>query len=312
MRDSSLPELFQNLVAADGTVTTPLDGVTLFRSSRPVSRLPGIYPPGACIVLQGTKRTFFSGAAHVYDPTRYFYSVIPLPVEGDVPQASAEEPLLGILISFETRTMAEVCLAFEAADRVPVSSRTVNQFGRFGTVPCDRAFRSAVGGLLGALADPILLAVLGGARLRELLFTMLRGPAGAIIRGHRGPHRRIATVLQHIREHLAEPLSIDDLARQAATSKAVFHRRFKAATSMSPLQFIKALRLNEGARLIAQGENVSMAAYRVGYSSPPQFSREFRRQFGQTPREWQRTARPPMVGHKRGFGEAPRPGPGDG
>ena len=292
MNDSSLRELLQRLVTTDGTVTTPLDGVTLFRSSRPVPRLPGIYPPSACIILQGTKRAFFNGAAHVYDPTRYFCSVIPLPVEGDVPQASAEEPLLGMLVSFETRTVAEVCLAFEAADGVQVSPHAADDFGGFGTVPCDLAFRSAVGGLLEALADPVLLAVLGGARLRELLFTMLRGPAGPIIRGHRRPHRRIAGVLQHIREHLAESLSIDELARRAAMSKAVFHRRFKAATSLSPLQFVKALRLNEGARLIAQGANVSTAAFRVGYSSPSQFSREFRRQFSQTPREWRRTAAP--------------------
>ena len=290
MRDPSLQELFQHVAAEDGTVITPLDGVSLFRSSRPVERLPGIYLPGACIVLQGTKRAFFNGAAHVYDPTRYFCSAIPLPVEGDVPQASVEEPLLGILVSFETPTTAEVCVAYEAADRIPAPSRAVAEFGGFGTFPCDRALRNAVGGLLEALADPIMLAVLGEARLRELLFTMLRGPAGPTICGHHGPHRHIASVLQHIREHLAESLSINDLARQATMSKAVFHRRFKEATSLSPLQFVKALRLNEGARLIAQGANVSTTAYRVGYASPSQFSREFSRQFGQTPREWRRTA----------------------
>ena len=292
MKVPSLRELLQNLVAADGTVTTPLDGVRLFRASRPVRRLPGIFAPGACILLQGTKRAFFNGAAHVYDPTRYFCSVIPLPVEGDVPHASAEEPLLGLLVSFETRTVAEVCLALEAADPVPVPSRAVDELDGFGTFPCDGAFRNAVGGLLEALADPVLLAVLGDARLRELLFTMLRGPAGPIIRGHRGPLRSIAGVLHHIREHMADSLSIDELARQAAMSKAVFHRRFKTATSLSPLQYVKALRINEGARLIAQGTNVSSAAYQVGYSSPSQFSREFRRQFDQTPREWRRTVAP--------------------
>ena len=200
--------------------------------------------------------------------------------------------MLGILVSFETRTVAELCLAFEAAGRSPASSSAVDVLDGFGTVPCDRPFRTAVTGLLEALADPLLLEVLGGARLRELLFTMLRGPAGTIIRGYRGPHRSIVGVLQHIREHLDESLSIDELARHAATSKAVLHRRFKAATTLSPLQFVKALRLNEGARLIAQGAYVSTAAYQVGYSSPSQFSREFRRQFGQAPREWRRTAAP--------------------
>jgi AraC-like DNA-binding protein len=91
-----------------------------------------------------------------------------------------------------------------------------------------------------------------------------------------------------LREHVREPLTVEELAREAGMSRAVFHRKFKAATSLSPVQFIKAIRLNDAAALIASGMNVSEAAEEVGYGSASQFSREFSRKYGLPPREWAR------------------------
>lgn len=128
--------------------------------------------------------------------------------------------------------------------------------------------------------------MLGDARLRELLFSFLRGPAGPMLRRRLGRRNGVTGAIAYISEHLDEALSVEDLARRAGMSKAVFHRRFREVTKISPLQFIKSLRLNDAARLITQGKSVGAAARAAGYTSASQFSREFRRQFGKAPREW--------------------------
>jgi len=69
-------------------------------------------------------------------------------------------------------------------------------------------------------------------------------------------------------------------------SRAAFHRKFKRATTLAPIQFVKSMRLNRAAMKIAVGVSVSEAALSVGYVSTSQFSREFKRMYGQSPRHW--------------------------
>ena len=126
--------------------------------------------------------------------------------------------------------------------------------------------------------------------MRELYFALLRGPSGSTIRRTFGASRDLGRAFAFLHEHLSEPISVDELARVAGMSKAVFHRRFKAVTTLSPLQFMKAIRLNNAAAMIASGMNIAEAADQVGYGSPSQFSREFSRQYGMPPRQWANTA----------------------
>jgi AraC-like DNA-binding protein len=98
--------------------------------------------------------------------------------------------------------------------------------------------------------------------------------------------QQISRALTFLNTNLHEAISIDELAQAAGMSRAVFHRKFKEATTYSPIQFIKLHRLNEASRLIVNGSTVGDAAYRVGYSSQSQFSREFRRYFGKSPHQW--------------------------
>ena len=92
--------------------------------------------------------------------------------------------------------------------------------------------------------------------------------------------------LQSMSSHLNEPITIDEMAKRAGMSRAVFHRKFKQATTMSPIQFVKSMRLNNAAMKIAGGMTVNEAATDVGYLSASQFSREFKRMYGQSPRQW--------------------------
>lgn len=156
----------------------------------------------------------------------------------------------------------------------------------FALAPWDRDFTDALFRLLQLIEHPADAAALGAGRLRELYYAVLKGGAGASARRAYGVGNEIARSIAYLSSHLNETVTIDELADQAAMSRAVFHRRFKQATSMSPIQFVKSMRLNTAAMNIAKGMTVTEAALHVGYTSTSQFSREFKRMFGQSPRQW--------------------------
>lgn len=286
----ALRQLLAKHVGPDGVSETPIDGLRLFRINQPIERLPGIYPASMCCIVQGRKRAYLGGVAYTYDEEHYLCATMVLPVEAEVPAATSEEPLLGLLVDLDTRAMAETLIAYEAAARPHPTSSTKDVTPGLMVARVDDLFVEAVERLLRLLDDPVALGVLADSRRRELLVALIRGEAGPLVRQTLGGAHGISGVVAYLRENLSEPLTVDDLARRAGMSRAVFHRQFKAATSYSPLQFIKALRLNHAAMQLAGGETVSQAADAVGYASPSQFSREFRRQFGASPKQWTRTA----------------------
>ncbi len=271
-----------------GIAKTPFEGVELFRVVAPFERVPGIYTPCVCVIVAGEKVVHIEDSLHVYDEDRYVCATLPTPVLADVPNASPESPLLGLLIRLDTNMMSRLVLEMQAAyGTLPTSDGPRKGFG---TAVRDGDFDIALANLFELLDDPPTAQVLGAGRLREVLFAILRGEAGDRLRSDFGGAPALATTLAHVHAHIGEDFSIDSLARRAGMSRAVFDRQFKAATLLSPLQYIKALRLSEASMLIARGESIGDAAAAVGYHNSSQFSREFRRKFGKSPRQWARTA----------------------
>ncbi len=291
MRTETIRQLVARHAPIDGTHVTPLEGIQLFRLTHPVERLPAVYSPSVCVVVQGSKRAYLGDAAHVYGPGQYLCATVPMPVQAEVPSASPDEPLLGLLVSLETRTLAETVVEVETASGPLPRRKSAEVVPGLAVVSWNDAFSSALLRMLELLDDPLSLRVLGPGRLRELFFAILLGGAGPSIRRTFGPSHGLAHAMSYLRENLDRSLSVDDLAQQAGMSRAVFDRRFRAATTFSPLQFIKKLRLNEAAMQIAQGVRIGQAASSVGYTSSSQFSREFRRSYGEPPRQWGKLAR---------------------
>jgi AraC-like DNA-binding protein len=286
---ASVTERLRDLVAShapvDGTHPTPLEGVQLFRVSAPVARVPAVYDPSACVVVGGSKRAFHDAKTHTYCPGHYLCTTVPTPVEAEVPDASPEEPLLGVLVDLNTRAMTEFMIRHHTTG--PTSPEVVDANVSLAVAPWDERFTDALVRLLELLDDPAELQLLAGGRLREVFYALVEGAAGANIRATLGaPTGHLAPVLAHMRNNLHQPLAVEDLAARAGMSRAAFDRHFKATTRMSPLRYLKALRLNDAAMLISNGATITEASMRVGYSSPSQFSREFKRQFGATPRAW--------------------------
>ena len=291
MRTERIRQFVERHAPTEGTHDTPLEGVQLFRLTHPVERLPAVYSPSVCVVVQGSKRAYLGDSTHVYGLGRYLCVTLPMPVQVEAPIASSEEPLLGLLVSLETRAFAEIIVEIETAS-TPLPRRTSAEVvPGLAVVDWDDGFSSALSRMLRLLNDPLSLRVLGPGRLREFLFAILRGEAGPSIRRTFGPSQGLSRAMSYLRQNLDQSISVDDLAQEAGMSRAVFDRRFREATTFSPLQFIKRLRLNEAAMQIAQGVNIGQAAGSVGYNSFSQFSREFRHHYGEAPRRWGKMAR---------------------
>ena len=155
-----------------------------------------------------------------------------------------------------------------------------------GLAPWSDAFSDALLQVLALCGKDAEIAILAEGRLRELYYAILTGEAGSFARQSFDMGNAIARSIAHVATHFQDPLSVDELAHHAGMSRAAFHRKFKQATTLSPIQYIKTMRLNSAAAKIAEGESIATAAQDVGYLSPSQFSREFRRLYGHTPKQW--------------------------
>jgi AraC-like DNA-binding protein len=285
-------DLIHRHAPAHGTADTPIQGLQLIRVMEPVPTVPSIYPASLCVLVDGKKRVYLGGETKTYGNGSFLCCTMPLPVKAEVPRASPSNPVLGLLLSLETSAMTETLIATESSTHFDLDTERSEPTAGLVVSACHEPFMDAVLRLLQLLDDPCARQVLAASRLREVYFALLRTGAGGAVRQAFGASRDLGRALGYLHEHLSEPISIDDLSRVAGMSKAVFHRRFKAVTSLSPVQFIKAMRLNNAAALIVGGMTVGEAANQVGYGSASQFSREFSRQYGTPPRKWATAAVP--------------------
>lgn len=265
----------------EGINSTRVPGVTLTRATRFQSRSPSINEPSVVIVGQGRKRGL-SGEVYVYDANNYLVLSVPLPLECET-EASPEFPVWSMTIQVEMTTLSELLLEMEdtrpiARDRVPraIASR-----------PLTAAMEGAAVRLLECLESPTESRVLGRPIVREFLFRVLCGDEGEALRAVAARHShcgQIGNVLRQIHASYSEDFRMETLAREASMSVSAFHRHFKAVTTLAPLQYIKSIRLHKARMLMVRdGLDVGIVAKRVGYDSPSQFSREYKRFFGTSP-----------------------------
>lgn len=286
MRNNELRRLIDGLVPTEGMHEIGIEGVQLFRVSHPIERIPTVYTPVICMLVNGTKRAYLGDTEHIYNPENYFCCTMPMPIETEIQSASIDDPVLGMLVSLETSTLAEIAIEFEATN-TPLRSATKNEFvPGLAVVEKEALFNQAVFKMLQLVGDRKALDILGKGRLREVFYAVLMGGAGSMVRQTFGVGNNIAKSIKFVRENIGETITIEDMAGQAGMSRAVFHRKFKDATTLSPLQFVKSLKLNDAAMHIASGMTISEAALQSGYASTSQFSREFKRQYGASPRQW--------------------------
>ena len=257
-----------------------LDGVGIAAIGYTTAPAASITDPTLTIVAQGTKRTMLGATNYDYTEGQYVVTSVALPVTGFVVEASPELPFVVITIALRPPAIAGLLLDLDSVARPTGFSGLV-----VSNAPDE--LLDPVVRLVRLLDRPADVAALAPGIEREILWRLLTGEQGAIVRQiglADGNLAQVSRAIRWLRESYAEPVLVDDLARLAGMSSAAFHRHFKAATSMSPIQFQKQLRLNEARRLLlAATEDVADVGYSVGYGSPSQFSREYRRRFGRPP-----------------------------
>lgn len=276
--------LLASLARQEGVHPTAIAGVSLMRVSQSLPRMPVLYEPGIVIVGQGRKRGYLGDQVYTYDAHNYLVLSVPLPFECET-EATPDAPLLAVSIRVDLSVLAELLMKMDGAHHAPAPQTPQGIY----STSLDARLTEATVRLLECLQDPAEGRILGSQTVREITYRVLCGEQGGALRAAAALHTRFGQVnraLQRIHSEYARELSIEELAELAGMSPSAFHQNFKAVTSTSPLQYLKTIRLHKARMLMVyEGLRAGLAAEQVGYESPSQFSREFKRLFGVSPVE---------------------------
>ncbi len=281
-RRRELVELAGRLAPRHGYNPTGLHGVRILRTEEVLHDIPVLYKPGAVFVLQGRKQGMLEGEVYLYDEEHYLAVPVPFRMES---VASAECPLLAVYLEFDMQLAADIASDVEARRSGPTGTAARSLMSS----RMEPDIEDVVLRLLRVLNDPMEIVVLGAGILRELHYRILVGPQGAQMIAalqQKGTSGKIVQSLARLRETYSAQISVTALAQEAGMSVPSYHAHFKALTGSSPMQYVKAMRLHEARLIMARQEKtIAEAALSVGYLSPAQFSRDFKRHFRRTASE---------------------------
>jgi AraC-like DNA-binding protein len=270
-----------------GVAATPIAGLMTVTSLAPTEIAHDIARPLVCLVVQGSKHVTQGGQGFAFSAGDSLIITADVPVASRITEASPARPYYSLVLELDLGLITELSAEMAAAriaDPAPVR-----------TEPTDAEVSAAALRLLRLLDRPQALPVLRDQMLRELHYWLLAGRHGSAIRQLGWPDghaQRVAQAVAILRAEFARPVPVARLAAAAGMSLSTFHQRFRAVTTLSPLQFQKQLRLIEARRLMLQdGAGAASAAFAVGYESVPQFTREYGRMFGLSPARDVRAAR---------------------
>ncbi|MUH03318.1 helix-turn-helix domain-containing protein [Bombella sp. ESL0387] len=265
---------------------TAFDFLTLYRTGTVTDPVLVVYEPRIYIVVQGQKILHLHDQPLPYGEGEYLISTLDLPVSGQITRASAERPYLALCISFSSTEMEQLLresqsakLALRKENSSPISAMGVS---RITDDLLDALLRLV--GLLARNSDQKFLAQL---YKKELLYLFLHGQQGHVLQetAHlQSDLSRINRAIIHLRHHFQERFEIGTLVKIAGMGQSSFYKRFGELTGMTPVQYRTKLRLQEARRLMVHEEmSAASAGFQVGYDSPSQFSREYRKTFGRPP-----------------------------
>lgn len=259
----------------------PLSGLTLTVADRPSDPIHSVYRASFCGVLQGAKASIVGDRIFHYDTGKCLIASMDLPVTAQIVEASPERPYMAFSLAIDPAIVADLLLHEVEPARTASSLATV-AIGEMGADLLDPLAR-----LFALLDTPSDLSVLAPLICREMIWRLLNGRHGAMLRQIGlvdSRMARIARAVSWIRDHFDGPLRVPDLAARVGMSPASFHRHFRAATAMTPIQYQKQIRLQAARRmLLAEGVGVAAIGYSIGYESASQFNRDYRRLFGEPP-----------------------------
>ena len=282
----SLTEL-QRLIArhgrSDAEPLRDLPHVRLMTAVAPTQPFTHVCEPTFALVARGIKRVGLNRTIFECAAGKYLIIPVDLPMDAHVVEATAQSPFLSFGLQMDPDAIATLLLetGTVVAQRNDVAGITVSDL--------TDDLIDAVVRLLRLLDRPADIPVLAPAIEREILWRLINGQQGAMVRQIGLANSRLAQIsraIRWIRAHYAETIRVEQLANTAGMSLTSFHRHFRIITSMTPIQYQKQIRLQAArSRLVSAAEDVAQVGFNVGYDSPSQFSRDYRRLFGRPPGE---------------------------
>ncbi|WP_144735717.1 AraC family transcriptional regulator [Acinetobacter oleivorans] len=267
--------------ASTGLTNTPIPRVEICMGQGSVDKAPCLYRSMICFILQGSKRVVINNAVLSYDYEQYLISALDLPLSGQILDTEDGQPYISVSIMLDPAILAEMAASVS-------SVRDHEQKGIGITInPMTNQLSETLLRLLSLLDTPADIPVLAPMLEKELLYRLLQGPQGRLLRQIAQPDGALGHIrraVAWIRDHYNSRLRIEELCHVTGMSRASLHRHFLLITGLSPIQYQKQLRLQEARQLLLSGEHrASDVAFVVGYESASQFNRDYRRQFGAPP-----------------------------
>jgi len=279
---AAVRDMIADLARGEGQTTLPFPGLSVYRFNAPTLHDKGeAAGPTVGAVLQGAKQVRLRGGPLTVQAGRMVVVTRPCAYTSAIVEASRQRPYLALSLSFPPERVARALLTLAEAGGAPTSEASPAFL-----LDCDLGIAGALERLLRMAADPVEARLLGPLIVDEILLRLLRTEAAATLRagvGSPADAQRILQAMQYIRDNYSEKLRVDEVARRVAMSPSHFAHRFQAVARISPMRFLRQVRLELARERLMVGARVSEVAIAVGFESPAHFTREFKRQFGINP-----------------------------
>ncbi|MFT4081455.1 MAG: AraC family transcriptional regulator [Nocardioides sp.] len=267
-------------------------GLTIYRYDQPAAPLwEEVRELHLCVIAQGRKRVTQGGEAHYYDPFTYLAISGNEPFLTQIVEASPERPFLSFGLQLDNDLVraisSDIIMERETMAFTSSPEPRVSEPASFVSA-LDRDMMDAILRFLRALGTGADRRVLAPTYLKEIVYRALQAEQyGRIVEraARESANNPVSAIISYVRDHIAEPLSVNEMAEQAFMSPSAFSHLFRDVTGRSPYQFVKEMRLNKARELLVEDEsNVTQISKAVGYRSTSHFINEFRDRFGVTPR----------------------------
>ncbi|WP_244316186.1 AraC family transcriptional regulator [Paenibacillus brasilensis] len=276
-------EIAKRITIDEGRTQTMIPFLTTMRYSRQTSEISGVLTPSICLILEGAKKLHLGQEVIDYRAGDYLVSVIDIPASAEIIGATKQSPYIGLRVDFTMEDIASVVM--EAGIQFGPRDKKLKTGAYIGKA--DEGLVESLFRLLKLVENPNEVGFLSSLMKREMIFHLLSGDAGHIFFQQFMIDRQedgIGKAVAWIKENYSKPFTIKELAKLTNMSVSGLHHKFKAVTTLGPVQYQKQLRLQEARRLILSGAfNITAAAMEVGYENVSQFSMEYRRLFGSPP-----------------------------
>ena len=283
-KPTELAEIINRYAKDDGNFTTSIPSLFFTRMSNVTEPMYGVYNTSLCVIAQGAKEAILVHDQYRYNSTDYLVASVDIPVIAQVTEASPEVPYLALKLEINPSDILEVL----RETKMEASKKKKAKRGMYVS-KLEQPLLHAITRLAYLLDTPEDIPVLAPLIKKEIIYRVLQGEHGERLKQiaiEGSTTHQINTVIQHIMQNYNQPLKVDDLAEIANLSVSTLYRYFTEVTTMSPIQFQKKLRLQEArSLLLTKSSSAADVAFRVGYESPSQFSREYSRMFGLPPKE---------------------------